>query len=189
MRNCAFTQLSCVVVLATALIASGCSERSNAANAPAGAPPPTPVAIVTVQPSDVPIYTEYPAQTFARDMVEVRGRVDGYIQKRLFQVGSDVKAGQVLYELDLRPYQADVAKARGDVAKSNADQQFAKNQVAVLQAQADLAQAEANLAKAKQDVSRLEPLVKEEAAPQQDLDNARAALKASQARWTHATPK
>ena len=80
------------------------------------APPPTLVSVIEVQPSDVPIYAEYPAQTFARDLVEIRGRVDGFIQKRLFEVGSDVRAGQVLYELDLRPYQADVAKADGDVS-------------------------------------------------------------------------
>lgn len=159
-------------------ISAGCGEKSKAA---APAPPPAQVSVVEVQPSDVPVYSEYPAQTFARDIVEIRGRVDGYIQKRLFQVGSDVKAGQVLYELDARPYQADVAKAKGDLQKSIADSQFARDQVAVLQAQADVAQAEANLSKAKLDVKRLEPLVKEEAAPTQDLDNARSALLASQA--------
>ncbi len=145
------------------------------------APPPALVSVIEVKPMDVAIYSEYSAQTFARDLVEVRGRVDGFIQKRLFEVGSDVQKGQVLYELDRRPYQAEVAKAAGDVRLSQANLQFAKNQVALVQAQADLAVAEANLAKSKQDVTRLEPLVKEEAASQQDLDNARAALKANQA--------
>lgn len=145
------------------------------------APPPTLVSVMEVQPTNVPIYSEYSAQTFARDLVEVRGRVDGFIQKRLFEVGSDVQSGQVLYELDRRPYLADVAKTKGDVAQTEANLSFAKNQVALIQAQADLAQAEANLAKAQQDVTRLEPLAKEEAASQQDLDNARAALRANQA--------
>ncbi len=85
-------------------------------------------------------------------MVEVRGRVDGYIEQRLFQIGADVKAGQVLYMLDLRPYQADVAKAQGDLAQSQANLEFAQHQVALLQAEADLAQAQANLLKAQQDV-------------------------------------
>lgn len=152
----------------------------GAAN-PAGAPPPTPVSVVEVQPHDIPIYHDYPAQTFARDMVEVRGRVDGYIEKRLFQVGADVKAGQVLYTLDARPYQADVMKARGDVAQSEANLEYASKQVSLPQALADLAQAEANLAKAQQDVKRLQPLVKQEAAPQQDLDDALAAVQANQA--------
>src|SRR5579859_5449055 len=59
--------------------------------------PPALVSVLKVEPVDVPIYSEYSAQTFARDLVEVRGRVDGFIQKRLFDVGADVQAGQVLY--------------------------------------------------------------------------------------------
>jgi membrane fusion protein (multidrug efflux system) len=170
---------ACGVLVASAMSLS-CSNKAGAAN-PAAAMPPATVSVISVQPHAVPIYAEYPAQTFARDMVEVRGRVDGYIEKRLFKVGTDVKAGQVLYILDVRPYQADVQKAKGDVAESEANLEFASKQVSLLQAQADLAQAEANMAKAKQDVKRLQPLVKQEAAPQQDLDNAVAAEHANQA--------
>lgn len=164
-----------VVAIAASWLAIGCS---NATNAAPSVPPPT-VSIVEVTAENVPIYSEYAAQTFARDMVEVRGRVDGFIEKRLFQVGATVKAGQPLYELDLRPYQAEVAKARADVAESEANFEFAKRQVALIQAEADLAQAEANLLKAKQDVERLKPLVKEDAAPKQSLDDAEAALQAN----------
>jgi membrane fusion protein (multidrug efflux system) len=175
------TTYSCAIgVLLTSALSLSCNNKAGAAN-PAAAPPPTEVSILAVQPHDVPLFVEYAAQTFARDMVEVRGRVDGYIDKRLFQVGADVRAGQVLYVLDVRPYQAEVQKARGDVAQSEANQEYASKQVGLLQAQADLAQAEANLAKAKQDVQRLQPLVKEEAAPQQDLDNAIAAQQVNQA--------
>ncbi|MEX2300754.1 MAG: efflux RND transporter periplasmic adaptor subunit [Bryobacterales bacterium] len=166
-----------VVAIAASWLAIGCSDATSAAPA---VPPPT-VSIVEVTAEDVPIYSEYAAQTFARDMVEVRGRVDGFIEKRLFQVGANVKAGQPLYELDLRPYQAEVAKARADVAESEANFEFAKRQVALIQAEADLAQAEANLLKANQDVERLKPLVKEDAAPKQLLDDAEAALQANMA--------
>jgi len=114
---------------------------------------------------DVATYREYPARTYARDLVEVRGRVDGYVDRRTFDIGSDVRAGQVLYVLDLRPYEAEVERAHGALA----------------QATADIAQAEAALLKARQDVERLEPLVKEEAAPRQDLDNALAARQAGEA--------
>jgi membrane fusion protein, multidrug efflux system len=145
------------------------------------APPPPPVSVVQVGQQSVPIYREYVGQTFARDMVEVRGRVDGYLEKRLFEAGSDVKAGQVLYTLDVRPYEAEVQKAKGDLAESEASLSFAKKQVALLQAEADLAQAEANLLKARQDVDRLRPLVAQDAASRQDLDNALAALKANEA--------
>ena len=158
---------------------TGCS--TGTAHATAGARPATPVSVVDVEPRTVPIYAEYAAQTFARDAVEIRGQVDGYIRKRLFRTGADVNAGDVLYVLDLRPYEADVAKANGDVAQSVANAEFAQRQVLLLQAEADLAQAEANELKAQQDVDRLAPLVKADAAAQQDLDAAVAQLKANQA--------
>ena len=171
------------LALMTALLIfslSACSVRASATNA-ASAPPAPEVSVVKVCDEDVPIYSEYAAQTFARDMVEVRGRVDGYIEKRLFETGSDVQAGQTLYILDLRPYEADVQKLHGDLSQSEANQEFASRQVGLLQAEADLGQAQANLLKAQQDVERLRPLVKEQAAAQQDLDNALAALQANQA--------
>jgi membrane fusion protein (multidrug efflux system) len=166
-------------LVAASLLLVGC-QPANATSA-AAAPPALPVAVVTVTPERAPIYKEYAAQTFARDMVEVRGRVDGYIEKRLFQTGADVVAGQPLYVLDLRPYQADVQKAAGNLAQSEAGREFAARQVGLLQAEADLAQAQANLVKAQQDVERLRPLVAQEAAAHQDLDNAMAALRANEA--------
>lgn len=140
-----------------------------------------PVSVVEVQPRDIPIFADYAAQTYARDMVEVRGRVDGFIEKRLFQAGSDVQAGQLLFTLDTRPYAADVQKAQADVRQSEANLEFAKKQVALVQAEANLAQANANLVKAQQDVDRLQPLVAQEAAAKQDLDAATAALNANKA--------
>ncbi len=167
-------------IFITVLISSSCSTQANATKA-ASLPPAPEVAVITVVGEDTPIYVQYAAQTFARDMVEVRGRVDGYIEKRLFETGSDVSAGQPLYILDLRPYEADVQRVHGELSQSEANREFAAKQVALLQAEADLAQAQANLVKAQQDADRLRPLVKEEAAPQQDLDNALAALQANQA--------
>jgi membrane fusion protein (multidrug efflux system) len=141
------------------------SARSEKPATPVNAPQPPDVGVLQVKAEDVPLYKEYPARTYARDLVEVRGRVDGYIERRTFDIGADVRAGQVLYVLDLRPYQAEVERARGALA----------------QAVADLSQANANLVKAKQDVERLAPLVDAEAAAKQDLDNAKAALEAGQA--------
>ena len=170
--------LGCLAVLTLLAGLVGCQAGGKE---PPAAPPPTPVSVITVKSEDVPIYQEYAAQTYARDLVEVRGRVTGNVEQRFFQVGSDVRAGQVLYVLDLRPYQASVDKARGDLRQSEASAEFARQQVALLQAEADLAQARANLQKAVQDVDRVKPLVKEDAAPQQELDNALAALKANEA--------
>jgi membrane fusion protein, multidrug efflux system len=173
------TRAVVILILSAGVLSLSCGGGARSQGPPQM--PPAMVSVVEVQPEDVDVYSEYTAQTFARDLVEVRGRVDGYIEKRLFKVGADVKAGEVLYTLDLRPYQADVAKAKGDLEQSRANLDFAKKQVALIQSTADLAQAQANLAKAKQDVARLEPLVKQEAAPTQDLDNAKAALDANQA--------
>jgi membrane fusion protein, multidrug efflux system len=141
------------------------SARSAKPAAPASATQPPDVGVIQVKGEDVPVYRDYPARTYARDLVEVRGRVDGYIEQRTFNIGADVRAGQVLYVLDVRPYQAEVERARGALA----------------QAVADLSQANANLVKANQDVDRLVPLVEAEAAAKQDLDNAKAALEAGKA--------
>jgi membrane fusion protein (multidrug efflux system) len=130
---------------------------------------------------DVPIYSEFAAQTYARNMVEVRGRVEGYLDQWLFRPGEDVKAGQVLYVLDLRPYEAALEQAKGNLHQAEADLEFAQKQVSLLQAQANLVAAEANMLKAQQDVDRLTPMVAADAASQQDLDAAAAALKANQA--------
>lgn len=151
-----------LVVLSAALLTA---RTTRTASTKPSAPPPPDVSVINVTGEDVSVYREYAARTYARDLVEVRGRVDGYIERRTFDIGADVKAGQVLYVLDLRPYEAEAERARGAFA----------------QATADLAQAEANLVKAKQDVERLTPLVKDEAAAKQDLDNALVALRAGEA--------
>jgi membrane fusion protein (multidrug efflux system) len=144
-------------------------------------PPPPSVLITEVVAKDVPIYSEYPAQTYARNTVEVRGRVDGYIDKWLFRPGQEVRAGDALYILDTRPYQAALEQANGNVAQSQADLEFAQQQVALLQAEANLAASQANLIKAQEDFDRIEPLVKADAAAKQELDAAVAALDAAKA--------
>src|SRR5258707_15790740 len=83
--------------------------------------PPPDVGVIHVMGEDVATYREYPARTYARDLVEVRGRVDGYVDRRTFDIGSDVRAGQVLYVLDVRPYEAEVERARGALAQATAD--------------------------------------------------------------------
>ena len=161
------------------IVTCGCS--SDAQNKTASQPPAPLVMVAEVVAADVPIFSEYPAQTYARNSVEVRGRVDGYIDKWQFRPGQQVQAGDVLYVLDLRPYEAAVAQAKGNLAQSEADLEFARKQVALLQAEANLAAAQANLVKAQQDYERLTPLVKEEAAAKQELDAATAALRAGEA--------
>jgi membrane fusion protein (multidrug efflux system) len=90
--------------------------------------------------------------------VEIRARVEGFLEKILFKEGSQVNAGQLLFVIDQRPYKAALQDARGS-----------------------LAQAQAALEKAQKDVDRLRPLVAEDAAPQQDLDKAEAEAQYSRA--------
>jgi len=95
-----------LVTLAIGLLAT---THGKAATKPAPPPPPE-VSVMHLAGEDVATYREYPARTYARDLVEVRGRVDGYVDRRTFDIGSDVRAGQVLYVLDLRPYEAEVER-------------------------------------------------------------------------------
>jgi membrane fusion protein (multidrug efflux system) len=138
------------------LMVAACGSQESA-KSPKG-PPPVTVVVTTVTQRTVPIYGEYVARTEARETVDIRARVGGFLEKVLFQEGSRVKAGQLLFVIDQRPYKAAWQEARGS-----------------------LAQAQASLWKARQDVERLQPLVAEDAAPQVDLDNAKAAVKYSQA--------
>ena len=176
MRSNRLSLSVCAAVLAALCAAAGCSTRAQNQ-----APAPPPVEVTEVAAADVPIYAEYPAQTYARNMVEVRGRVEGYIEKWLFKPGDEVREDQPLYVLDLRPYEAAVQQATGNLKQTEADLQYARQQVSLLQAQANLAVAQANLVKAQQDYERLKPLVEQDAAAKQDLDTATAALRASEA--------
>jgi len=158
---------------------AGCSVSGQGKGQ--GQPPAVPVTVMEATLQDVPIFADFAAQTYARNTVDVRCRVEGYIEKWLFQPGSQVSAGEVLYVLDVRPYAATLDQARGNLKQSEADLEFARHQVSLLQAQANLASAQANLLKAQQDYERLKPLVAADAASQQDLDAAVAALKANEA--------
>jgi len=171
--------MAAVAGLLSPLLWTGCTA-SGQKNAQTQSPP-TPVLVTTVSLRDVTLVSDFAAQTYARNMVEVRGRVEGYLDQWLFQPGADVKAGQTLYILDLRPYKAAVEQAEGNLHQAEADVEFAQKQVALLQAQANLAAAQANQVKAQQDVDRLTPLVEADAASKQDLDAAAAALKANTA--------
>src|SRR4051795_11913088 len=144
MTNPGVVQLTGLIAVIASLIGVQACESTSQAQAQ-GTAPPMPVSVMEIRAQDVPIYGDYASQTFARDMVEVRGRVDGYVESRRFQAGTDVRAGQILYTLDPRQYNAEVQKAKADVAQSQASLEFAKNQVALVQAEANLAQAKANL--------------------------------------------
>jgi membrane fusion protein, multidrug efflux system len=98
-------------LLVLGLIVSACGSKQ------AGPPPAVPeVAVVTVQTERVVLTTELPGRTSAYFVAEIRPQVNGIIQKRLFDEGSDVKAGQVLYEIDPAPFQAAYDNAAANLA-------------------------------------------------------------------------
>jgi membrane fusion protein (multidrug efflux system) len=152
---------------------AGCSEVKSASREETPrTPAAVPVTVIQVNPRAVPIYSEFTGTTDATETVEIRARVDGYIEQRLFDAGQLVKANQLLFVLDQRTFKAELQKAKAGVAKAEADLQFAKEGVEVLRAESRLAQSKAALVKADQDVARYRPLVRQEAAPKIDLDSA-----------------
>ena len=178
------------VLLMSALVLSSCGSESKEQKEKAAAPPPVPVVVTPVIQKTVPIFTEFTAQADAKDTVELRARVESFLEGIHFEEGRPVKKGQLLFTLDKRKYEAEVQSAKAQVAKAQADLEFAKENVVVETAKARLDSAKAQLSKADLDVNRLTPLAKEKAVPQQDLDNAlvaqqvaRANLDASQANY------
>ena len=154
----------------TALVLSSCGgetrrkKRTGAPSSPSGC---APVIQKTVQ-----IFSEFTARADARDTVEIRARVEAFLDGIHFEEGRPVKKGQLLFTLDKRKYVAALESAKAQVAKAKAELEFAMEQVTVDTAKAKVDQAKAQLGKADLDVNRLEPLAKVKAVPQQDLDNA-----------------
>jgi membrane fusion protein (multidrug efflux system) len=106
-----------------ALLLTACGGGSGPkSGAPGGAAPPPPeVAVVTVTPQTAPLVTELPGRVEASRVAQVRARVNGIVQKRLFREGSEVKAGQLLFQIDPAPYQAAVDNARAALTKAQAN--------------------------------------------------------------------
>ncbi|MGH6928660.1 MAG: efflux RND transporter periplasmic adaptor subunit, partial [Dongiaceae bacterium] len=116
----------CKVVLLATLVLASCSEPEEQA----GTPPPPAVSVMAVQKKDVTPATDFVGRIVAVDKVELRARVQGFLQKRLFTEGQDVKAGDLLFVIEPEPFQAAVMQAEADLASAQADAQNAKLQLA-----------------------------------------------------------
>lgn len=116
------------------------------------------VAVETVETDNVNIYGEYVGRVNAHQFVEVRARVEGYLEKMLFDEGTYVEKGQTLFIIDPLLYKANVESAKARLNK-----------------------AKAQALKAERDLNRIKPLYEENAASQLDLDNAVAAYETSHA--------
>lgn len=121
-----------------------------------GSLPPATVEVVQVAQKDVPIYGEWIGTLDGFVNADVRAQVTGYLLRQGYQEGAFVKEGQLLFQIDPRPFQAALDQAEGQLA----------------QATANLANAKAVQGRTQLDVERYTPLAKEQAASQQDLDNA-----------------
>ena len=135
------------LVAATAAVCCGCKK------APPAPPPPPMVQVADITTTNVPLATEFIGQLDSPQNVEIRARIEAFVDKMLFTEGTEVKEGDPLFALDKKPFQEQLAAAQGM-----------------------LAEAKAALNKYEKDVARLTPLAQKRAVPQQDLDNAVASV-------------
>jgi membrane fusion protein (multidrug efflux system) len=143
---------------ALSLTLTACGQSTPAAGPPGGGMPPAEVGVVTVTPGELGLVSELPGRLEASRVAQVRARAAGILQKRLFREGSDVRAGQPLFEIDAAPYRATFESAQATQAK-----------------------AEANLAQASALAERYKPLAEAKAISQQEFVAAQAAQKQAQA--------
>jgi len=131
--------------------------------------------VATIEPQEVVLHSELPGRTSAYLVAEIRPQVNGLLQKRLFTEGSQVKAGQVLYEIDPAPYEAAFENANANLL---ATKKAAERARAVLEtSKAGLDRHQAILELAKTNLQRYENLVKTQAASAMQRDQAVADVK------------
>jgi membrane fusion protein (multidrug efflux system) len=146
------------------MLALACAACGNDHGAPAAAPPPMTVLVVTVASAPVANVVELPGRIEAVRTAEVRARVDGIVEQRLYQEGSDVQAGAALFLIDPRDYRAQLQ-----------------------QAQAALSRAQAARTNAASVVARFRPLVARQAVSAQEFDAATATLQQAEANVSDAS--
>jgi len=136
-------------------------------------PPSSPlVEVATVELKDVPVYGEWIGTLAGQVNADVKAQITGYLLTRKYKEGSYVKKGQLLFEIDPRPFQAALDQAKGQLAQAQAQ---------LIQNQAQLATAKAVQLKSQLDVEKYDPLAKADAVSKQDFDNATQTNLANQA--------
>ena len=154
-RSNSFMTLAAAAALIAVL--AGCNQQKQAAGQPPAGGPPE-VSVITIGPQPLTVTTELPGRTAAYRVAEIRPQVSGIVLKRLFREGSEVKAGDQLYQIDPAIYEAALASAQADVQK-----------------------AEANLQAARNKAGRYGDLVKNSVVSKQDFDDVQATLKQAEA--------
>lgn len=174
-RNRFTTCKAGMALLFCGLLLTACERKPTAAPLP-----PTPeVTTITVTKKPVLLTTELPGRTTPYLIAEIRPQISGLIQKRLFKEGSEVKAGQKLYEIDPAPYQAamDNALANLEVSRKAADQARA----ALNASTAGVARQQATVTFARTNRKRFEDLLKEKAVSDSDCEQAVTAAQVAEA--------
>lgn len=149
--------LSLAVAASLTVVLGACQDKKHAAGGQP-APGPAEVAVATIQPQHLSVTTELPGRTAAFRVAEIRPQVSGIVLKRFFTEGSDVKAGDQLYQIDPATYEAELAVAQADIQKAEANLQAARNKAA-----------------------RYGDLVRSSVVSKQDYDDAMASLKQNEA--------
>jgi len=171
--------LFCLPLLALIMSACGCRQQQAQAGPP---PPPPEVAYLEVKTEAVILKKELPGRTTPYLVAEIRPQASGIIRQRLFTEGSDVKAGDILYEIDAESYVAARDNAEAAVLAAKADQATAvaankQAEAALVAAEAALNRAEANAEPLRLRSGRYGELLASKAVSQQDFDDVASALK------------
>jgi membrane fusion protein (multidrug efflux system) len=114
-------------LLCVSLIAAACGKDDGARANTNATPQVVEVGVISVQPQSLTLTRELPGRTSAFRVAEVRARVNGIVQKRMFVEGSDVKLGQALFQIDRAPYQAALESAEAQLARAEATAESAKS--------------------------------------------------------------
>jgi RND family efflux transporter MFP subunit len=162
-----------------ALALAAC-ERSHEAVA---TPPPPAVTVAPVRTQRVPVYGQYVGQTEAVQTVDIRARVEGFIERQVAPDGADVRRGDLLFVIDPRPFEAALRQAQANVARDTA--QLHQAEAALAQRQADVEQAQANLVRdqaqlenARTTEGRYRTLLQQELIAREQYDQVRTSMSA-----------
>ena len=177
------TSIAIAILIGLAILSAlTLGARSN--NPAQVAPRPLDVQVAKVEQRDVPVYSEWIGTTDGSVNAEIKAQVTGYLLRQDYKEGSFVKRGELLFEIDPKPFQAAFEQANGKVAQFQGQLEQANSQIAqaeaqviqansqVLQAQAQLAQMHAQQVKAQLDEDRDRPLVEGGVISKQEYDNA-----------------
>ncbi len=156
MRHTARARVGVISALLACVLLSGCEKEASNQQPGAQAPPPS-VGVAVVKTESVVLTKELPGRVSAFRVAEIRPQVSGLIQSRLFTEGTDVEAGQVLYQIDPAPFQAELDNAEANLAVAH--KTIARLQASLEASKASIKQHQATLNFARKNRQRFEELV------------------------------